>query len=123
MLHSTTTTSSLSGIRFAYNQLGNHTTFKLRFTRANAERFLDLLPKHFHNQLMILITLKGHVIIACIAHSNSSIWNAIEQARIDGKIKGLLNAITELEHIRPATIARVNQAFVPSFDDTDELPF
>ncbi len=71
---------ALRPIRFGYGFIANQKSMKLRFTMERATVIFKLLPAHFHQHLSVFISMKGHVTVACVAHSTSHIWQSLEQS-------------------------------------------
>lgn len=100
-MYTNTTLSSLSRIPFGYSYIANQRAMKTRYTIDLAEAILMNIPKHFHKSLSICVTTnkKGmqYCYIACIAHTDSAIWAAINKAAKLGKIYQLRALVSRKE--------------------------
>ena len=117
----TCTMDALRGIRFGYSFMANQRTLKLRFTTAMAEAIMNRLPKHFHKMLAIHETRKNTTFIACIAHPDSAIWHAIEEAKRLAKADMLRLQADAIEHGMPMQLAM--DLAVANISPSDDLPF
>lgn len=108
------TMDAMKSIRFGYSFIANQKSLKLRFTTPMAEAIMNRLPKHFHAQLAIFMTRKNTTFIACIAHPDSAIWHAIEEAKRLAKADMLRLQADAIEHGMPMQM---------QLELADDLPF
>jgi len=110
---------ALRSIRFGYSFIATQKSLKLRFTKAMAEAIMNRLPKHFHKMLAIYTTQKQMTFIAILAHADSAIWHAFEEAKRLAKADMLRLEADAIEHGMPMQLAM--ELAVANIND--DLPF
>jgi len=75
---------TMKALRFGYGYSSNNKTMKMRYTHSLAQAILKRLPAQFHQQLAVVVTM-DYTFIACIANSNSAIWDQLTFAIRLGK--------------------------------------
>lgn len=110
---------ALRSIRFGYSFIATQKSLKLRFTKAMAEAIINRMPKHFHKMLAIYTTQKQMTFIAILAHADSAIWHAFEEAKRLAKADMLRTQADAIEHGLPM---QLSLGFAVHAGD-DDLPF
>lgn len=90
---------TMQQFKFGYSFLGNHKTMKLRYKYTIAKLTMDKLPKMYHKDISIYVN-KGatHVTLACVAHAQSPIWNALNLAMGLAKADAMRKEADVVEH-------------------------
>ena len=76
-MHTNCTFESIRPLKYGYGFIGNASTFKTRFTSAQAEKLYNGISPLNRNCLCVYNTQKGHTFIAIVREPGHPIWNEL----------------------------------------------